>query len=143
MIIKLLFKNWKLILDIAIILAIIVLVFLWNPKNIFGNGLELHDTANMVAEIKEIGELITAEYYGEVIASDEEATLGVLDIDSVELAGINLYNGTVKKTILSQYVKESGVVYEKASEKKFLFESGKNRYLNNQLLLCNHHCNYN
>ncbi|WP_258097364.1 hypothetical protein [Marinoscillum pacificum] len=135
MIIKLLFKNWKLILDIVIVLAIIVLIFLWNPKNIFGNGLELHDTANMVAEIKEIGELITAEYYGEVIASDEEATLGILDIDSVELEGINLYNGTVKKIILTQYVEESALVYEKASEKKFLFESGKNRYLNNQLSL--------
>ena len=134
MIIKLLLKNWKLILDIAIVLAVIFLLFLWNPGQIFGKGSRLHDTANMVSEIKEIGELITAEYYGEVIASDEESMLGILDIDSIELVAIQDYIDEIKKPLFEKYIAESATVYETAESKNFLFEKGREKFIRNQLI---------
>lgn len=134
MIIRLLLKNWKLLLDIALILALIFLIFLWNPANIFGNGLKLRHTANMVSEIKEIGELITAEYYGEVIASDEESMLGILNVDSIELQAMGRYISEVKTPLFDAYITASRSVYEAAAEKKFLFAKGEERYIRNQLV---------
>ena len=46
-----LLKNWKFLLDIVIVLAVVVLVFLWNPFGIFGGKVKLKDTANMVSEV--------------------------------------------------------------------------------------------
>ena len=86
MMIGLILKNWKLILDIAIIAAVVILVFVWNPFNLFGSGLKLQSTANMVSKINEIGELITAEYYGEVIAHD--------NLQEVEIEQPNYFDET-------------------------------------------------
>ncbi len=102
MIFKGIIKNWKFILDILIVLGIILFVFLWNPFNLFGKGLKLQDTSNMVSEIKEIGELVTAEYYGEVIASHEEAELDIIGIDSIEILGESHYY-LIKKAIHESY----------------------------------------
>lgn len=77
--IRRLFDSTKLIIEIALIIGAIVLVYIWNPMNIFGGKAELQPTANMVSEIKQMGQLVTAEYYGEVIASIDEARLNVLD----------------------------------------------------------------
>lgn len=81
--IGMLLKNWKFILDIVIVLAVVVLIFLWNPFGIFGGGVKLKDTANMVAEVNQIGQLITAEYYGEVIASIDEARLDLIEEENI------------------------------------------------------------
>ncbi|MDW3196439.1 MAG: hypothetical protein R8G66_28955 [Cytophagales bacterium] len=84
--IGLLTKHWKFILDVAIVAAIVILVFLWNPLNLFGSGLKLQSTANMVSKVNEIGELITAEYYGEVIAHD--------NLQEVEIEQPNYFDET-------------------------------------------------
>jgi len=34
-------KNWKFLLDVVIVIALVILFFLWNPLNIFGNKLKL------------------------------------------------------------------------------------------------------
>ncbi|SMD45064.1 Protein of unknown function [Aquiflexum balticum DSM 16537] len=81
--IGMLLKNWKFILDIVIVLAVVVLIFLWNPFGIFGGGVKLKDTANMVAEVNQIGQLVTAEYYGEVIASIDEARLDLIEEENI------------------------------------------------------------
>lgn len=81
--IGILLKNWKFILDIVIVLAVVVLIFLWNPFGIFGGGVKLKDTANMVAEVNQIGQLVTAEYYGEVIASIDEARLDLIQEENI------------------------------------------------------------
>lgn len=81
--IGILLKNWKFILDIVIVLAVVVLIFLWNPFGIFGGGVKLKDTANMVAEVNKIGQLVTAEYYGEVIASIDEARLDLIQEENI------------------------------------------------------------
>ncbi|MEM7298430.1 MAG: hypothetical protein AAF391_09220, partial [Bacteroidota bacterium] len=121
--IGLLLKHWKLILDILIIVAIVVLVFLWNPFNLFGKGLKLQDTANMVSEIKEIGELVTAEYYGEVIASDEEAELGLVERDTIEILGESMYSD-IKNVLMMEY--ENGLELVEEEIKDIRRERRKN-----------------
>ncbi|EPR69084.1 hypothetical protein ADICYQ_1856 [Cyclobacterium qasimii M12-11B] len=43
--------------------------------NVFGGKAILKPTANMVSEIREIGQMITAEYYGEVLTSIDEVQI--------------------------------------------------------------------
>ena len=66
-------KASSLILQIIVVVAA-VLVFSWlDPFNILApTKLKLKNTPVQVQSIKEIGQLITAEYYGEVIASLNE-----------------------------------------------------------------------
>lgn len=89
----LLLKHWKSILDIILVIALVLLLFIWNPLGIFGGGLQLRPTANLVTEIKEMGQLITSEYYGEVIASMEEARMNYLEEDAITDNVNHLYDG--------------------------------------------------
>ena len=116
--IALVLKNWKLILDILLVAAAVILVFLWNPLGMFGGGLKLQNTANMVSEIKEIGQLITAEYYGEVIASEPEASLGIVDKDTVEEQGEQFYLG-LKEMLFDVYQKEASEIIKKFDDKNW------------------------
>lgn len=79
--ISLVSKYWKLILDILLVIALVVGIFLWNPFDLFGKEVRLHPTANVASQIKQIGQLVTAEYYGEVVASLGEAKLNFLKED--------------------------------------------------------------
>jgi len=114
--IALIIKNWKTVLDIIIIVAVVLLIFIWNPLGIFGGGLKLQDSANMVSEVKEIGQLITAEYYGEVIASEPEASFGIIDRDSISEAGEEYYIA-LKKIIKDQYFNEDSAIESKVLDK--------------------------
>ncbi|AWW32120.1 hypothetical protein DN752_19350 [Echinicola strongylocentroti] len=82
--ISLLVKYWRLIIDILLVFALVILLFWWNPMGIFGGGLRLEDTSNLVTEVNEIQELVTAEYYGEVISSIEEARLNPLEEEEIK-----------------------------------------------------------
>jgi hypothetical protein len=84
-------KNGKFLLDIVIVLTVVVLVFLWNPFGIFGGDVKLKDTANMVAEVNQIGQLVTAEYYGEVIASIDEARLNLIEDENISNNALILF----------------------------------------------------
>ena len=60
---------------IATVLLIIIgiIVYIANPMNLFRQeGLILYDTPLVVKKVKDIGILVTDEYYGEVISSLEE-----------------------------------------------------------------------
>lgn len=63
-----LLKNWKLFLDILLVVGGIILFSFFDPFGIFSNR-TLKSTANILSSVKSIGELVTAEYYGEVISS--------------------------------------------------------------------------
>ncbi|GAB3654167.1 hypothetical protein GCM10028791_24660 [Echinicola sediminis] len=89
--ITLLFKNWRFIVDVLLVLAVVLLLFWWNPMGLFGGGLKLEDSANMVTEVNEIGELVTAEYYGEVITSIDEARLNPLQNEEISERAAVLY----------------------------------------------------
>ncbi|WP_417602132.1 hypothetical protein [Owenweeksia hongkongensis] len=100
--ITLISKYWKVILDAILIVAVIVLVFIWNPFNVFGKGIEFKPTTNMVMEVKKIGELVTAQYYGEVVASLGEARLNLLKEDDLADKG-DLYYQKLKEDIFQSY----------------------------------------
>ncbi|MGF1636971.1 MAG: hypothetical protein ACFCUU_07855 [Cyclobacteriaceae bacterium] len=93
--IGILLKNWKFLLDVVLVIAIVIAVFLWNPFGIFGGKLKLENTANMVTEVRQIGELVTAEYYGEVIASIDEAQLNIIEDETVQERAKILYNDII------------------------------------------------
>lgn len=86
-----LLRNWKFLLDIVLVVVIVVLIFLWNPFGIFGGGIKLKDTANLVSEVNQIGQLVTAEYYGEVIASIDEARLNLIEDENISNNALILF----------------------------------------------------
>lgn len=67
-------KNWKLFLDILLVVGAILAFTFWDPFNIFMNS-KTKQTANLVTGVREIGQLVTAEYYGEVLSSWKEFKL--------------------------------------------------------------------
>jgi hypothetical protein len=77
-----LIKNWKLLLDIIIVVGGIIVFTLFDPFGMFSKR-ELKGTANLVSSIKDIGELVTAEYYGEVISSLNETFVFDIPEDTV------------------------------------------------------------
>ena len=77
-----LFKNWKLFLDIIVVVGVIVLFTIFDPFGIFSNR-KLKNTANILSSVKDIGELVTAEYYGEVISSLHGTQIYDLEVDSL------------------------------------------------------------
>ncbi len=89
--IRQLLNSARLIFDIALVAAAILLIYWWNPLGIFGGKTQLQPTANMVTEITEMGELITAVYYGEVITSIQEARIDVLENPEVTQQSIGAY----------------------------------------------------
>ncbi|WP_200977704.1 DUF4230 domain-containing protein [Echinicola sp. 20G] len=104
--IGLLFKNWRFIIDILLVIGVVILLFWWNPMGIFGGGLKLEDTANMVTEVNKIGELVTAEYYGEVITSIDEARLNPIKSEDIkEEIGILQLDLLAALTNLTNYQK--------------------------------------
>lgn len=83
--ITLLTSNWKLAVEILLVVAVLVVLAVWDPFKILGpSEPTLGDTPLSVSSIKEIGELVTAEYYGEVVASLKEA-----EIEEFEPAELN------------------------------------------------------
>ncbi|MEX2593466.1 MAG: hypothetical protein WD426_11895 [Anditalea sp.] len=90
--IGLIFTDWKFILNIILVVALVVFLFMWNPFGIFGGGLKLTSTANLVTEVREIGQLVTSEYYGEVIASIEESRLNRIEEEEISIRASQLYS---------------------------------------------------
>ncbi|MEM9834174.1 MAG: DUF4230 domain-containing protein [Bacteroidota bacterium] len=90
--ISLLFGNWRFVLDALLIIALVVLLFVLNPFGIFGGGLQLGTTTNMVTEIRQIGQLVTAEYYGEVISSLDESRLVLIEESNPQQQANRLYS---------------------------------------------------
>lgn len=44
----------RLIIQILLVVAAVVLVYMWNPMNVFGGKATLKPTANMVSEIRKL-----------------------------------------------------------------------------------------
>lgn len=77
-----LFKKWKLFLDIVLVVGGILAFTFLDPLGIFNNT-KLQATANMVTGVRDIGQLVTAEYYGEVISSWKEFKLTEFPEDTI------------------------------------------------------------
>jgi hypothetical protein len=89
----------RLIIEILLVIAAVVLVYWWNPMNIFGGKAALKPTANMVSEIREIGEMITAEYYGEVLTSIEEVQMDLLEEPRIAVQAEATYEKILEELI--------------------------------------------
>ncbi|MFW5761693.1 MAG: hypothetical protein ACOCXH_12000, partial [Cyclobacteriaceae bacterium] len=76
-------KNLRFILDALLVVGLVVAFAWFDPFGWFKSKLKLEDTALLVSNVKEIGELITAEYYGEVIASLKESRIEAYDEDTL------------------------------------------------------------
>ena len=88
--ILLLIRNWRLILDCVIVIAIILAFTFWDPFNIF-NTRKLRQTATIVTGVRDIGELVTAEFYGEVISSLKEIELTEPPEDQLQILSEDIY----------------------------------------------------
>ena len=77
-----LLKNWKLFLDILLVVGGIIAFTLWDPIGMFTNA-KTKRTANLITGVRDIGQLVTAEYYGEVISSWKEFKLTEFPSDTL------------------------------------------------------------
>jgi len=100
MIFGFLIKNIKPILDGLIVAALIVAFSLWDPFNFFSSDPKLRDTPVSLRSIRDIGELITAEYYGEVIESLKESMIYNFDKEELIVDAADLYNDLISSVIL-------------------------------------------
>jgi hypothetical protein len=122
-----LFKNWKLFLDIILVVGGILAFTFFDPLGIFNNT-KLQSTANMVSGVKDIGQLVTAEYYGEVISSWKEFKLTEFPEDTISYKAEQLY--TELKIATSEvdikfrnfYKKEFGDDYKDKYGKEFYYK---------------------
>ena len=85
-----LIKQWKVLLDILIVVGAILLFTFFDPFSIFKSS-ELQATANMVTGVKDIGQLVTAEYYGEVMSSWRGLKENEIPEDTVTIYAENLF----------------------------------------------------
>lgn len=79
MIISFLIKHLRTIIDALIIAALVVAFAIFDPFKWFNTGINIRNTPVSVQSIKQIGQLITAEYYGETIASLPESYMESID----------------------------------------------------------------
>lgn len=93
-------KNIKSILDGLIVAALIVAFSLWDPFGFFSSEPKLRDTPVTLSSIREIGELVTAEYYGEVIESLKESMIHDFDAAQLKIDATDLYNDLISSIIL-------------------------------------------
>lgn len=92
---KLISKFVDDILVIAIIVVAVLVFAYFDPFGIFNPKLKLTGTALMVKEVKEIGQLYSAEYYGEVIESRDNSLLA--NEEEIKEAIKDLYNALTEE----------------------------------------------
>lgn len=68
-------KNFRIIIDSLIIAALIIAFSFWDPFGWFKRQTNIRNTPVSLRSVKEIGQLVTAEYYGEVVASLKESMI--------------------------------------------------------------------
>ncbi len=83
MIFTFLIKHFRTILDALIVVALIIILSVWDPFNWLDNTPKIHNTPVELKSVKEIGQLITAEYYGETIASLKESKIFEIPSDQL------------------------------------------------------------
>ncbi len=85
-----LIKQWKVLLDILLVVGAILLFTFFDPFSMFKSS-KLQATANMVTGVKGIGQLVTAEYYGEVITSWRGFKENEIPEDTATILAENLF----------------------------------------------------
>lgn len=91
MIISFLIKHIRSIIDALIIAAIIIAFAIFDPFKWFNTGINIRNTPVSVQSIKQIGQLITAEYYGETIASLPESYMESVDPMAIDSSAMYFF----------------------------------------------------
>ena len=91
MIISFLVRNFRYIIDALILAAIIVVFVIFDPLKLFNTGVNVRNTPVSVQSIRQIGQLITAEYYGEEIASLSDCYKDTVDRKVIDDNGHDLF----------------------------------------------------
>ena len=100
-------SNIGLIFQILIVIGAVILLAYFDPFGIFGSKKQkLENTPVDVRSIKEIGVLISAEYYGEVLTSLQEAL-----IEEIKESAVN--DAEEFKDLISMYQQSLGDFYER------------------------------
>lgn len=120
MFVKLIAKYGKILLDILIVGGIVFVFVMVNPFNIFGGGLKLQNTANSVSAVKEIGQLVTAEYYGEAIATYDQSKLYFISEEDISDAANSTFRD-MKQYLLKEHLKSITKTEKKVGNKKGFF----------------------
>lgn len=81
--IQFIIKNFRIIVDSLIVAAIIIAFSFWDPLGWFKGKTNIKNTPVSLQSVKEIGQLITAEYFGEVVASLKESMIEDYSGDTV------------------------------------------------------------
>ena len=109
-------KYGKLLIDILVIGIIILVIVLINPFGMFGgSSLKLNDTSNNISSIKEIGQLITAEYYGETIATYKQSKLNLIQEEDIEERADDLFRD-MKDYLLEKHIEQINGSDDNASD---------------------------
>ncbi|MFP4470084.1 MAG: DUF4230 domain-containing protein [Bacteroidales bacterium] len=95
MIFRFFIQNIRAVLDGLIVAALIVAFSLWDPFGWFSRTPKIKDTPVSLRSVKEIGQLVTAEYYGEVVASLKESMIRDFTDTAVENQANGLYRDLI------------------------------------------------
>lgn len=68
-------KNISIIIESLVIVVLIVVFSFWDPFSWFRSETKIKGTPISLRSVKEIGQLVTAEYYGETVASLKESMI--------------------------------------------------------------------
>lgn len=124
MIIPFLIKHFRTILDALIIAAIMVAFAFFDPFHLFTSKVNIRNTQVAVESIRQIGQLITAEYYGETIASLPQTLTDTITDEQIINEAQSLFNELLSAVnnlkALSQGKKPALKVKEKNIENTFL-----------------------
>jgi len=125
-----LFKYWKIFLDCVIVVAALIALAIIDPFGMFSKR-ELRGTANLVSSVRDIGELVTAEYYGEVLSSLNETYVFDLKPDSVTVYFENCF--VELKELCDQLKKDDKGIKAKEILKKGEFKKIRDKYSNDSI----------
>ncbi len=67
-----LLKHAKPLLMAGLVAVALMVLWWWNPLHLFGGKSKLQQTALLVSSVQSVGQLVTAQYYGEVIVTYED-----------------------------------------------------------------------
>ena len=108
------------LLQAILVVAAVLLFSFFDPFNIFGSKKKtLKDTPISVTSIREIGELITAEYYGEVLGSLKEINIEQLDSNINVLNELNTNFAEAMADMRRKNLEFKGLFRKRKIEKYF------------------------
>lgn len=102
MIFRFFIQNFRAFIDGLIVAALIVAFSLWDPFGWFSRTPKIKDTPVSLRSVKEIGQLVTAEYYGEVVASLKESIIRDFPDTTVNRQAEELYESLLSSMMTLQ-----------------------------------------